>query len=129
MTLLVALALFGAPTSCASTGDGAPDRQDATVLNRSFSLWDGTETTLAELVADDGRPVVVNLWATWCTPCLEGAMNRREPWGVWGGQLFRNGHILTSKRRRGRPSKVPRPEDQLLVVPIPARLQQELLSA
>ena len=61
--------------------------------------------------------------------CLEGAMNRREPWGVWGGQLFRNGHILTSKRRRGRPSKVPRPEDQLLVVPIPARLQQELLSA
>ena len=52
-----------------------------------------------------------------------------ESWGVWGGQLFRNGHILTRKRRRGRPSKVPRPEDQLLVVPIPARLQQELLSA
>jgi len=61
--------------------------------------------------------------------CLEGAMNRREPWGVWGGQLFRNGHILANKRRRGRPSKVPRPEDQLPVVPIPARLQQELLSA
>ena len=61
--------------------------------------------------------------------CLEGAMNRREPWGVWGGQLFRNGHILTNKRRRGRPSKVPRPEDQLLVVPIPARLQRDLLSA
>jgi len=71
VTLLVAFALFGAPTSCASTGDGAPDRHDAKVLNRSFSLWDGTETTLADLVADDGRPVVVNLWATWCTPCLE----------------------------------------------------------
>jgi len=71
VTLLVALALFGATTSCVSTGDGAPDRQDAKVLNRSFSLWDGTKTTLADLVADDGRPVVVNLWATWCTPCLE----------------------------------------------------------
>lgn len=23
-------------------------------------------------------------------PCLEGALTRREPWGVWGGQLFLN---------------------------------------
>ena len=61
--------------------------------------------------------------------CLEGAIRRGEPWGVWGAQLFRNGHILTSKRRRGRPSKVPQPEDQLLMVPIPVRLQRELLSA
>jgi len=61
--------------------------------------------------------------------CLEGAIRRREPWGVWGGQLFRNGHILTTKRRRGRPSKVPTPDDQLPVVPIPMRIQQELLSA
>ena len=61
--------------------------------------------------------------------CLEGAIRRREPWGVWGGQLYRNGHILANKRRRGRPSKVPRPEEQLPVVPIPVRIQQELLSA
>ena len=26
--------------------------------------------------------------------CLEGAIARREPWGVWGGQLFRNGKVL-----------------------------------
>ncbi len=25
--------------------------------------------------------------------CLEGAMARREPWGVWGGQLFLNGNL------------------------------------
>ena len=37
--------------------------------------------------------------------CLEKATDRREPCGVWGGQLFRNGHILAVKRRRGRPSK------------------------
>ena len=61
--------------------------------------------------------------------CLEGAIRRREPRGVWGGQLIRNGHILANKRRRGRPSKVPRPEDQLPMVPIPARIRQELLSA
>ncbi|HWW54469.1 MAG TPA: WhiB family transcriptional regulator [Acidimicrobiales bacterium] len=39
-------------------------------------------------------------------PCLEGAIERREPWGVWGGQLFANGKILAHKRKRGRPPKV-----------------------
>lgn len=55
--------------------------------------------------------------------CLEGALARREPLGVWGGQLFSNGRILTSKRRRGRPPKVARPEDQLPDVPIPEHLR------
>jgi WhiB family transcriptional regulator, redox-sensing transcriptional regulator len=41
------------------------------------------------------------------SPCLEGALERREPWGVWGGQLFFNGKILPFKRRRGRPPKNP----------------------
>ena len=38
-------------------------------------------------------------------PCLEGAVARREPWGVWGGRLFANGRILAFKRPRGRPPK------------------------
>ncbi|HVA43062.1 MAG TPA: WhiB family transcriptional regulator [Acidimicrobiales bacterium] len=38
-------------------------------------------------------------------PCLAGARERREPWGVWGGQLFMNGVILPYKRKRGRPPK------------------------
>jgi WhiB family redox-sensing transcriptional regulator len=37
--------------------------------------------------------------------CLDGALDRREPWGVWGGQLFLNGRILAQKRKRGRPPK------------------------
>jgi WhiB family transcriptional regulator, redox-sensing transcriptional regulator len=56
-------------------------------------------------------------------PCLEGALERREPWGVWGGQLFVDGTIVATKRRRGRPRKVPRPEDQLLEVPLPEHLR------
>jgi WhiB family transcriptional regulator, redox-sensing transcriptional regulator len=54
--------------------------------------------------------------------CLEAALDNREPWGVWGGQLFLNGRMLAVKRRRGRPPKHPRPEEQLPVVPIPAHL-------
>ncbi len=57
------------------------------------------------------------------SPCLEGAIERREPWGVWGGQLFLGGKVLLTKRRRGRPPKIPRPEDQIPSVPVPPHLQ------
>jgi WhiB family redox-sensing transcriptional regulator len=46
-------------------------------------------------------------------PCLEAAVARREPWGVWGGELFANGKVLAQKRRRGRPPKVAPPEPAL----------------
>lgn len=38
--------------------------------------------------------------------CLEGALARQEPWGVWGGELFFQGKVLAHKRKRGRPPKV-----------------------
>ena len=44
------------------------------------------------------------------TRCFDGARIRREPWGVWGGELFMNGKVLAAKRRRGRPPKI-RPMD------------------
>ena len=37
--------------------------------------------------------------------CLLGALERGEPWGVWGGQLLLNSIIVAGKRRRGRPRK------------------------
>ena len=40
--------------------------------------------------------------------CLEGALERREPWGVWGGELLLRGTIVPRKRPRGRPRKVDR---------------------
>jgi len=45
--------------------------------------------------------------------CLAAAIRRREPWGVWGGELLANGKVLAQKRRRGRPPKRVRPEDVL----------------
>jgi WhiB family redox-sensing transcriptional regulator len=39
------------------------------------------------------------------TSCLAGALDRQEPWGVWGGELFVHGVIVASKRPRGRPRK------------------------
>jgi WhiB family transcriptional regulator, redox-sensing transcriptional regulator len=39
--------------------------------------------------------------------CLAGALDRAEPWGVWGGQLFVQGVVVARKRPRGRPRKNP----------------------
>jgi WhiB family redox-sensing transcriptional regulator len=37
--------------------------------------------------------------------CLAGALERREPWGVWGGELLMRGAVVPRKRPRGRPRK------------------------
>jgi WhiB family redox-sensing transcriptional regulator len=37
--------------------------------------------------------------------CLTAALERREPWGVWGGELVVSGTVVPRKRPRGRPRK------------------------
>jgi WhiB family transcriptional regulator, redox-sensing transcriptional regulator len=38
--------------------------------------------------------------------CLAGALERGEPWGVWGGEIFDHGVVIARKRPRGRPRKI-----------------------
>lgn len=37
--------------------------------------------------------------------CLAEALQREEPWGVWGGEIFERGTVVARKRPRGRPRK------------------------
>jgi len=37
--------------------------------------------------------------------CLAEAIDRREPWGVWGGELFERGEVVAQRRPKGRPRK------------------------
>lgn len=37
--------------------------------------------------------------------CLTDALDRAEPWGVWGGEILEQGRVLARKRPRGRPRK------------------------
>jgi WhiB family transcriptional regulator, redox-sensing transcriptional regulator len=37
--------------------------------------------------------------------CLAAALQREEPWGVWGGEILDRGCIVNRKRPRGRPRK------------------------
>ena len=60
------------------------------------------------------RPADLNLAKALCAhcpikaACLAGALDRREPWGVWGGEIVQEGVVLSYKRGRGRPSNADR---------------------
>jgi WhiB family transcriptional regulator, redox-sensing transcriptional regulator len=54
--------------------------------------------------------------------CLGGALDRAEPYGVWGGELLVDGVIVSVKRGRGRPPKTPRAPLVVDEVPIPPHL-------
>lgn len=45
--------------------------------------------------------------------CRQGALDRGEPWGVWGGAIFDAGRIIAVKRGRGRPRKNPAPDQEV----------------
>jgi WhiB family redox-sensing transcriptional regulator len=94
----------------------------------------GTSPSPADALCRDGTGVLVELFFSeslediaaakaLCfecpvrVACLEGALARQEPWGVWGGELFFQGKVLAHKRKRGRPPKV-RPVEE----PAPAML-------
>lgn len=56
-------------------------------------------------VADIARAKAICLGCPLKQDCLEGAIVREEPCGVWGGQLIVDGTIIAYKRGRGRPRK------------------------
>jgi len=102
-----------------------------TVLDRSDGTAEELEPTLSQLhdaadqVVDELLPCRVNNSELWFAEspsdvefakvlcrdcpvralCLDGALERREPWGVWGGELFLQGVVIPRKRPRGRPRK------------------------
>ena len=62
----------------------------------------------AERPADLDRAKAICAPCPFRVACLAGALERREPWGVWGGEIIENGVVLAYKRGRGRPSNFDR---------------------
>ncbi|MDG2428633.1 MAG: TlpA disulfide reductase family protein [Acidimicrobiales bacterium] len=62
--IIVAVVTIGTLFGCAT-------KAPIDVTSMPFELWAGGKTTLDDLIDENQRPIVVNLWATWCTPCLE----------------------------------------------------------
>lgn len=105
--------------------------QEAWRINARCATIDGTlaATFFSEELQDIAAAKRVCAECPVMAECLEGALERHEPYGVWGGQLFLNGKVLTVKRRRGRPPKVARPEDEFPLIPVPERLVPLLRTA
>jgi WhiB family redox-sensing transcriptional regulator len=48
-------------------------------------------------------------------------VDRAEPWGVWGGEIFERGAVVPRKRPRGRPRKEDVARDAVLRVEVATR--------
>ena len=77
--------------------------EDAACRDGSGSL---TDLFFSDDIADIELAKAVCGTCALAAPCLQGALARREPAGVWGGHLFADGQVIAFKRKRGRPPKV-----------------------
>jgi WhiB family redox-sensing transcriptional regulator len=101
------------------------DIRPAVIRTTGPRCADGNGTLTPLFFSDDlvdiGRAKAICNKCMLRTNCLADAVDREEPWGVWGGELLLNGRIVTSKRACGRPPKHPRPPmviDELGIVQV-----------
>ena len=86
---------------------GSPEMGAATVLPVGLDLpcTEDPELFFAESPQDVEQAKAMCRDCRARIACLTGALERREPWGVWGGELLIRGAIVPRKRPRGRPRK------------------------
>ncbi|GIG30472.1 WhiB family transcriptional regulator [Cellulomonas marina] len=104
-----------APRPAAGTADPAPRTTTATLEERrSFTSVvaalvpcrsNDPELWFAERTAEVEQAKALCRECPLVAGCLAGAVERQEPWGVWGGQVFVDGVVVATKRGRGRPRK------------------------
>ena len=63
-------------TACSSSSGtevatSTPNQETEIAPTFSVETSDGGNFTLTEHIANDGRPIFLNLWASWCFPCRE----------------------------------------------------------
>ena len=85
--------------------DATVGGQDITGLSLVLPCTEDPELFFAESPQDVEQAKAMCRGCRARLACLAGALERREPWGVWGGELLMSGAIVPRKRARGRPRK------------------------
>ena len=85
--------------------DAAVGGQDTTGLSLVLPCTEDPELFFAESPQDVEQAKAKCRECRARLACLAGALERREPCGVWGGELLMSGAIVARKRPRGRPRK------------------------
>jgi len=98
-------ALAGTITGSGPTAVTAPTAVAAVPSGLDLPCGDDPELFFAESPQDVETAKSLCLDCPARIACLAGALERREPWGVWGGELFLRGEVVPRKRPRGRPRK------------------------
>ena len=83
----------------ASTGRSGEQRSALPCRNGDADLW------FAESPAELEEAKTLCGSCPVRAACLAGALDRGEPWGVWGGEILERGRVIPRKRPRGRPRK------------------------
>jgi WhiB family redox-sensing transcriptional regulator len=83
----------------------------ATLARRAAELGDPLPCSDSTALWFSDRPADLELAKALCAmcplrlPCLAGAVERAEPGGVWGGEIFEKGRVIAHKRPRGHPGR------------------------
>jgi WhiB family transcriptional regulator, redox-sensing transcriptional regulator len=88
----------------AGYGNGGP-AQWAGVAGQRLPCGTAPELFFADDPASIARARMLCAGCQARAACLDGALQRGEPSGVWGGELLLNGVVIGAKPRRGRPRK------------------------
>ena len=73
----VALMAWGLQNQSPATGKSGRALLDKPAYDFSLPRFDGGELTLSDHV---GQPIVINFWASWCTPCRVEAPTLETAW-------------------------------------------------
>lgn len=95
---LIGLMAFGLYYKAPVSGLSGVTRVNRTAPDFSLPLYGEGELELAEL---RGNPIVLNFWASWCSPCREEAISLQSAWQSYRdrGVRFIGINIQDSKAR------------------------------
>ena len=119
--------LFAEPADRTDDADPSDTLDDDEPVGSSYARCSDGNGTLTHLFFSDDEFDIARAKAICgkcglADACLQGALERVEPCGVWGGKLVVDGVIVEIKRGRGRPPKHPRPPLVVDEVPVPPHL-------